>query len=75
MSNAHQQGRTAARQLLAEYAEPTCSSSRTLPALPMAEMLIRGIQQRPAEAGQFIVGWCEIVAPILTSAIDATEPT
>lgn len=73
-TTAHQQGRTAARQLLAEYGEPTCSSSRTMPELPMVEMLVQCIGQNRSDACDYLTGWAEIIAPILTSAIDCAEP-
>lgn len=73
-NTAHQQGHNAARRLIREYASPTVASSRTMPQLTMAEMLIHAMQQSPADSCQFITGWAEIIAPILTSAIDCAEP-
>ena len=72
-NEAHQQGRQAARQLLAEYACPTCASSRTMPELPMVEMLVQCIGQNRSDACDYLTGWAEIVGPFVCGAVDTCD--
>ena len=72
-NKAHQQGRQAARALLAEYACPTCASSRSLPALPMSEMLVSCIGHNQSDACQFLTGWAEIIGPFVCGAVDTCD--